>query len=272
VARYHRTQGVCLRRIDYSNTSQIATFLTPDAGQLSFIAKGIRRAPKRGIRRGLELTARYDLVYFKRRSSSLYNLTEASMLEPFGGTRTAVERTLCAYYAAELMRNLTAEEDPCAPLYALLVETLRRLSDGDRLGLSVLVLELAALQHHGACPTFDACAECEQALSLRGRLLFSAPQGGPLCPQCGRDLHPRPERGVFPVRAERLEALATLAAESPPRIDAVRMAPRDIVAASRLLRVHIQYLLGKELRLWKYLHGRHLSRALRRIRRAAARA
>jgi hypothetical protein len=48
------------------------------------------------------------------------------------------------------------------------------------------------------------------------------------------------------------------------------MEPADrIVGMSRLLRFHIRDLLGKELRMWKYLQARHLSRSVQRARRRA---
>lgn len=267
MARYHSSEGICLRRLDYSNTSQVATFLTPDRGQLSFLAKGRLRAPKRGISTGFELLSRYELIYVLRRFSSLHNLTDSSLQEPFRGVRGGVERILCAYYAAELMLNFTAESEPCAEIYALLVETLRRLETGEGLGLSVLLLELGALAHHGACPTFDACAECGRSLPPTGRRLFSAPHGGPLCPLCGRDAYAKRHAHALPVSGRHLGMLASLARGDD--LSSQRPEPAEIVSAGRVVRFHMRYMLDKELRMWKYLQGRHLSRALKRVRRRA---
>jgi hypothetical protein len=72
----------------------------------------------------------------------------------------------------------------------------------------------------------------------------------------------------MPVRARRLQNLARLCRQPPARLDEVALRPEEIVAISRLLRFHIRYLLGKELTMWKYLHGRHLSRSLRRLRKS----
>ncbi len=272
MARYHHTEGICLRRIDYSNTSQVATFLTPEAGRLSFMARGVTRAPRRGIRHGFDLLGRYELIYTERRTGSLLNLTNRSLMEGFRGLRQALERVLCAYCAAELMLNFTIEAQPCRELYGLLLESLRRFESGENLGLSVLLLELGALRHHGACPSFDVCAECDSKLKLTGTLLFSATHGGPLCAACGRRLYGGPGRYVMQVEGRHLAALAGLAAPPRSRPERVSIKPRQIVAASRLLRFHISHLLGKELRTWKYLQDRHLSRTLQRVRHAAGHA
>lgn len=265
-AKYHRTEGICLRRIDYSNTSQVATFLTADSGRLSFLAKGVKRAPKRGVRTGFDLLASYELIYTERRAGSLLNLTKRSMIESFRGLREALERTLCAYYAAELVLNLTAEGLPCPRLHELLLESLRRFARGENLGLTVLTLEIGALQELGSCPTFEACAECDNKLGRTGRLLFSPSHGGALCASCGHRLYQGATAQALPAQASVLDVLAGLAATPPARPEHLRINPNQIVAASRLLRHHIRYLIDKELRMWKYLQDRHLSKALQRIR------
>ncbi|GAI99741.1 unnamed protein product, partial [marine sediment metagenome] len=121
MAKYHRTEGVCLRRIDYSNTSQVATFLTRHSGRMSFMAKGVKRAPKKGIKRGLDLLCRYEIVYTHRRSESLANLTERTLQESFRDIRKALDRILYGYYAAELVLNFVAEGQPCSELYESLL-------------------------------------------------------------------------------------------------------------------------------------------------------
>ena len=269
MATYHRTEGICLRRLDYSNTSQIATFLTRARGRLSFLAKGIRRAPKHGISSGFELLGRYELIFTERRSSSLNNLTQNFLIEPFAGMRAAVERVLCAYYAAELALSLTAEDEPCEGLYELITASLRRFERGEDLGLSVLYLEIGALREHGACPTFGACAMCSRRLPAKGRLLFSPEEGGTLCPACAQKLPPRIRPHGVPVHGRRLALLDALSRRPFEALAGLDARPAEIVAASRVLRFHMSHLVGKELTMWKYMQERHLSRTLRRFRRRA---
>jgi len=272
VANYHRTEGICLRRLDYSNTSQVATFLTPDAGRLSFLAKGAKRAPRRGVRCGFDLLGRYELIYTERRTGSLLNLTQRCLLEGFRGLRRSLEQIVCGYYAAELLLNFTAEAQPCPQLHQLCLESLRRFEQGQSLGLSVLLLELGTLRDHGSCPDFDVCVECDRKLRQTGPLLFSPAHGGPLCVRCGRSLHQGPASQALHVQAPHLAFLANLSAGPSSRPDRLGVSPQQIVAASRILRSLMRYVLGKELRMWKYLQDRHLSRALNRIRPGASRA
>ncbi|MCK4373805.1 MAG: DNA repair protein RecO [Candidatus Brocadiae bacterium] len=269
MAKYHHTEGICLRRVQYSNTSQVASFLTPDAGRLSVMAKGVTRAPKKGVRTGFDLLARYELVYTRRRSGSLQNLTDRWMRESFRDMRCALQRILCGYYAAELMLNFTVEDDPCPALYELLLRSLRSLAAGQRLGLTVLLLELGVLREHGSCPTFDACTECERPVPARGAVLFSPAGGGPLCKECEREKAGSFGGRVTTVRADHLRTLAALNAATDAGAALPALPPRKALASSTLLRFHIRDVLGKELRMWKYLQQRELSRSLQRLRRHA---
>lgn len=264
MARYQHTEGICLRRLDYSNTSQVATFLTLESGRLSFLAKGATRAPRKGIRTGFDLLERYELVYTTRHSGSLLNLTDRSMLESFAPLRRTLEQTLCAYYAAELVLNFAVDTDPCPRLYAALLEALRRLSAGDRLGLTVLLLELATLREQGQCPTFDECVTCRG--KLLGREVFSPADGGPLCKRCAQAVQGSPLTPLLRTAGRHLELLASLATSPCLDIASTEVRPRDVVAAGRILRFHMRYLLGREMRMWKYMQDRHMSKALAGIR------
>jgi len=275
MAKYHHTEGICLRRIDYSNTSQVASFLTPDAGRLSVMAKGVTRAPKRGVRTGFDLLARYELIYTERPGGALQNLTQRWLRESFRGLQDALDRALCGYYAAELILNFTAEGEPCPGLYAVMLQVLRRLASGRALGANVLVAELAVLREHGSSPRFDACAECGKGLPARGAVLFSPADGGPLCKNCEKELRPSLRKRTTPAGADLLRGLSVLDAyvrermqrpgESPPAPPVTEQAP----AMSALLRFHMRDLLGKELRLWPYFERRLLSRSLAALHRRA---
>jgi DNA repair protein RecO len=269
LAKYHHTEGICLRRIDYSNTSQVASFLTPDAGRVSVIAKGVTRAPKKGIRTGFDLLSRYELIYAIRRSGALQNLTYRWMRESLHAMRSSLQRTLCGYYAAELMLNFTVEGAACPELYRQLLEALRRFAAGQRLGLNVLLLELGVLQEHGACPTFHVCAACGGALPLRGAVAFSPSTGGPLCRRCEAGQGPEPTHRVTTVQAGLLRTLAGLSANLSAEAAPQDLPAQQTLAMSALLRFHMRDLLGREFRMWKYLQQRELSRSLQRLRRRA---
>ncbi len=264
MAKYQHTEGICLRRIDYSNTSQVAAFLTPDRGRLSFIAKGVTRAPKKGVRTSFDLLARYEILYTERRHTSLQNLTYRWLREDFRGLRMQPERILCGYYVAELALNFTAEHNPCPEFYEAVLSALRRFAAGDMLGVNVLLLELAALAEHGSTPALSRCAECGRRLSKRGAIAFNPAAGGALCRRCESSAAPHLPARTTHVRRDVLAGLASIA--HSPDTAPTALAPRSIVSMSIILRFHMRYLLSKELRMWDYLGRRKLSRSLEQLR------
>ncbi len=251
-----------MRRLAYSNTSQVACFLTREGGRLSFLAKGATRAPRRGVRTGIDLLGRYELIYTQRDPNSLQNLTYCWLREGFRGVREALPAVVCGYYAAELVLNFTAESDPCPRLYGAMVETLRRLAEGRRLGLAILEFEVAVLREHGTLPAFDRCCSCGRGLPGTGIVVFSPDEGGVVCRRCEGETGP--PYGV-PVRAALVRNLSRLVGGGEPEA----LSPRTTVAMSAVLRSHMRHLIGRELRMWKYLQRRELTRSLRRARRHA---
>ena len=75
-----RTKCVILRRINYGEADRILTILTPDHGQLSVIARGVRKEKSR-LAGGIELFAICDATLAKSANNTgdLWTLTGAKM-------------------------------------------------------------------------------------------------------------------------------------------------------------------------------------------------
>jgi DNA repair protein RecO (recombination protein O) len=173
---------------------------------------------------------------------------------------------LCGYYAAELMLNFTIEGEPCPGLYALLVDVLGQVAAGRALGANLLRLELGVLLDQGLAPRFDACALCGRGLRRRGPVLFSSAEGGPVCGRCEARLwaatgEAPDRRRATHVGAEQLRALAAF----DPRRGPEPMSAEQTLAMGAVVRFHIRDLLGRELRMWPYMHQRKLSRSLAQL-------
>jgi DNA repair protein RecO len=180
--------------------------------------------------------------------------------------RGALERILCGYYAAELVLSFTPEEEPCPALYDLLARTLRSFAAGQGLGVGVLLLEIGVLAEYGSLPTFDLCAACGTAMPRRGAVVFTPALGGPLCAKCEAEKAEGLGARRMPARANLLQALAELSRRPVDRQLARTLTPANTLAMSALLRFQMRDLLGRELRMWRYMARREMSRSLRRVR------
>lgn len=217
------------------------------------MAKGVKRAPRKGVKCGFDLLCRYDLVYAERRRSALHTLTERYLWESFREMRGALERVIHGYYAAELVLNLTAEGQPCPLLYELLLATARRIAGGGNLALSILLLEIGALREQGWLPVFDVCVVCGTRLGRRRSLLFSPDLGGAVCGRCRKALDEGVAQRATLAKSGDLMTLHSLVKHPPRRIERVTVPPDVVLNMSRLLRWQIAYLLGKKLAMWKHL-------------------
>ncbi len=179
-------QGVVLRRLDYSETSQVLVLFTRDHGQVRAIAKGIKRSTRTRFAAAIDLLDVGDLVVSVRspRQQALATLTEWKQCRSLSSLRHSLPRLYAAQYAADVTSGLTADWDPHRELYEALLRLLEALSDADQVLplLSAFVSEL--LTAVGSSPQFSTCVGCRRPVRSGPGLHFSSFEGGLLCRDC----------------------------------------------------------------------------------------
>ena len=123
-------RAIVLRRLDYSETSQILALFTREHGQVRVIAKGIKRSTRLRFAVGIDLLELGHVVWSARvdRPQNLAILTEWKQVDAFVGLRERLERLYAAQYAAEITAELTTDQDPHATLFDHLQLFLEKLS------------------------------------------------------------------------------------------------------------------------------------------------
>jgi len=180
--------AICIRTVDYSETSQIATFFTRQTGKVAAIAKGSKR-PRSRFDGPIEILSCGDVV-FSARDNSLATLIEFHSRH--GAELAGLGRNLlamnCSYFAAEMVDRLTDECDPHPVLFDAFLGLLRRLAkaaDRPRIMAMLAGFQLRLLKEIGLSPVLDACVNCRKDFSPRWRrLYFSAGESGLLCRDC----------------------------------------------------------------------------------------
>jgi DNA repair protein RecO (recombination protein O) len=124
--RQLRTSAIILRRIDYGEADRILTLITPDAGKLSLIAKGVRRI-KSKIAGGIELFSTSEITYIPGRGS-VGTLVSARLQRHYGDITKNIERTMLGYELIKLLDKVT-EDEPEQEYYDLLDNAFRALED-----------------------------------------------------------------------------------------------------------------------------------------------
>src|SRR5437016_5129272 len=104
-----KDKGIVLRRLDYSESSQVLAFFTRDHGQRRLIAKGVKRGTRKKFAVGIDLLEQGELVFIQRESSEsgLGTLTEWRQTQLFLGLRDSLDRWYAALYMAEITTGMT---------------------------------------------------------------------------------------------------------------------------------------------------------------------
>jgi len=118
--------AILLRRVRYSETSLILTWLTLDHGKLKTLARGALR-PRSAFAGRIDLFFASEIAFRRSPRSELHTLSECALLNPREGLRGDYGRVELAAYFTELLDRATEPEHPVPELYDLLERALHHL-------------------------------------------------------------------------------------------------------------------------------------------------
>lgn len=242
-----KATALVLRTIDFSETSLVVNLFTREFGKIGALAKGARR-PKNPFESALDVLTLCRIVFLHKTSDALDLVTEAKLLRRFRPAARGLAGLYAGYYVAELLGELTDENDPHPELFDLADETLEALAAGEAVPRRVVRFELGALQFLGHSPTLDQCAECGDAVELAGRVPFGPIEGGVLCPKCraGKSHVVSASAGVLRTVAQ----LADLEGQAWRRME---IEPRMLGELRGVLNHYLVHLLGRKPRMHEYM-------------------
>lgn len=119
--RQHTTQAIVLARTDYGEADRIITVLTPHAGKLRLIAKGVRKV-KSKLAGGIELFSISTITYIVGRKE-IGTLVSARLETHFGNIVSDIHRTMFAYDVLKQLHKAT-EDEPEPAYFAVLAQCL----------------------------------------------------------------------------------------------------------------------------------------------------
>ncbi|MGC9454866.1 MAG: DNA repair protein RecO [Phycisphaerae bacterium] len=244
----HRDEAICLRTVDYSETSQVVTFFTRNGGVVRLIAKGSKRA-KSKTGGTLDMLVEGELVYTTGRGESLGNVVEFSESASHSALRQSSQRLNAALYMLELVALSLAEQDPHAEVFDLLHNSLRRTGEPDAPVPAVLAyFQWRLLRLIGLLGDLESCASCGRSADAAGLSHFSPRAGGPVCRSCAAEYE-----DAKPLSPAAAEGLATLVAARAGR--RAQLPEPQAQAVNRLLAYHFTEQLGRRPRMARHVIG-----------------
>ncbi|MEM6748998.1 MAG: DNA repair protein RecO C-terminal domain-containing protein [Planctomycetota bacterium] len=248
-----RDPALCLRRADWSESSQVVALLCRTHGKVRGLAKGSKRASPGSAARfsgGIELLDRGEVVATTRRGQGLSAVTEWDLQRTWPHLRRSWRCQHAALYAAEITEAALPDEDPHPEVFDALLALLADLDHAaqtettERNGSAevtraeprtalLLGYQWRLLDAAGYRPVLDADIDTGEPLPAAADLWFDPMRGG---------LTARSTPDAWGVRKQTVAALRTLAEnqDSPPHDAAT--ADR----ANRLLASYWRHLLERE--------------------------
>jgi DNA repair protein RecO (recombination protein O) len=247
------SEAIVVKAVAYGEADLIVTLFTRERGKLSALARGARGSKRRFAGAlGTMVVSRVELK--QRVASDLWVLASATPVEVFHAVAADVVALAHAGWGTELVRELSAAEQPDAQVFDLLVELYRLLGERGPSVSALRAFELTLLDHAGLMPVLDRCVACgteDGALLDHGAVMDPA-RGGVACRNCA----PRATgAGIRPLSGEGRAVL--LAAQGAPSLTAAHDGgtppPAAREARDALLAVLLAHI-GKPMRSLEFLH------------------
>jgi len=238
-----RTQGIVLRARDLGEQDRLVSLYTRDLGRIQAVARGARRLRSR-FGAALELFTWGEAVGFEHSGRDLMRLDQFDIRRSFRKLREDLERLGQGARMVEAVARLTAERDPHAACFVLLLRALRALETGPAARVQ-LAFTLRLLDVLGHRPALDRCVGCGRTLAAMADQ-FDPFGGGLVCRACRG-------RGTMPVSPRALGVLRGLQRGSWEARLRARIPVAVEVEAASLLDRYVAALGGGALRAPRFV-------------------
>lgn len=240
-----RTPAIVLQVKDYGEADRLVTFLTPERGRLSGVARHAQRSRKR-FAHCLEPLNRVNFFLSARARGNVEFLEKGELVHSFPNLRRDLYRLGAAAVLAELAGELASPPEGAAAIFAALETALEMLEAGASPEPLLPGFILHLLKLGGYALSLDSCAACGS--EPRSLLLVSLPQAAVFCQVCGQEAS-RPLVSMTPGTWKLWHRILTLPFEKLPRL---RLAAPQLEESLGLLRAYCRYHLGRDLKAWVF--------------------
>lgn len=244
---YIKDSAVCLKTVDYSETSQIATFFTEENGKISAIAKGAKRE-KSSFESPLEPLSQGTIV-FTSRGKNLVTLSEFKQGKQFRNLARNFFAYNSALLSAELIMKFTEDYDPHPRLYNQYIEFLDSTSqnpeDKSTVLSKLILFQLGLLKEIGLLPLLKRCANCGASFDTVAfkQVYFSSSANGFVCRDCENSF---PEKVKVSLNTARCF-------NDLQKLQSAQADVNTLTEMEKILIQHLTYLNGREFRTAGYL-------------------
>jgi len=198
-----KSAAIVVGSFSLGESDQVVTFFSREYGKVRGVAKASRRMRSR-FGGSLQLFTLGQLVFFDTGRSDLVRIDHFDVVEPFARIREDLDRLGQASWIVECVTRLTADRDPHAALFGLLVRSLRGVAGTATPVRAAVCFGARCLDTLGHRPRLDQCVACGRPYPFARPALD---EGGVVCERCAGTL-----AGATAVSPAAVAALARLRA------------------------------------------------------------
>ncbi|MGE5401659.1 MAG: DNA repair protein RecO [Ignavibacteriales bacterium] len=182
-----KTEAIVLNKMNYGETSKIATFFTRDYGKLSGIIKGAR-TPKSSMGIKIDIFNHVQIVVYKKHNSELQLISQAELISYYPRLKENLNKLKYANAVLELVQVLTMEEEAHPKLYRGIIRILSLFeSSNQNPGVLLIRFIIFLLKEVGYELQLEQCSICEREI-MPGQEKYSFNfERGIVCDSCGEE-------------------------------------------------------------------------------------
>lgn len=181
-----KTEAIVLNKINYGDTSIIATFYTKEYGKLSGILKG-GRSSKSKIGAAVNPINHIEIVLYKKDTREVQLVSAASIISYYPGIKDNFEKIQYAFAVIELLKKLTLEHETNYKLFNGTVRILSLLETSNEEPLVIFGRYfLFFLTEMGYEFQFERCVSCGKSKFNNENLAYNFDLGI-FCEQCSHE-------------------------------------------------------------------------------------
>jgi DNA repair protein RecO (recombination protein O) len=245
----YKQEAIIIRTVDYSDTSQIFTLLTPNYGKIGLLAKGLKQ-PNNIYQSAMQTLSCINIVYDKKNTAQLATFRECSLCHIFLGLRNNLQCIYAALYCAELIREYATENEANPQIYKLLRYSLYKLSSQTSPRNVVLYFSWYLLYLEGFLPSFYQCMHCGQSILPNQKYIFLSNDGGICCNNCkSKDI-----KNYTIISSNALFQLQEiLKGNQEVNMDTIQLTTSEFQELISCFILYIQNMLEKKISLFRYI-------------------
>ena len=241
-----KSEAIVIRRQDLRETSLIITFFTKDFGKIKGIVRGVRGPHAQYGGGSLEIFALDEIVFYERKKSDIFTISQCDLVEFFNSIRQSLERLAYANYIIELLDSVTSLADKNVEVFTLLLNSLTLLSGEASAKRVARIFEIKLLGLLGLMPTLEACAFCDGKVDASAK--FSIAHGGLICSACVDK-----DKNALPILAGTVKFIEHIRELPFEKVERIKVASTVGMELESILRKFLDYHIERRLKSLEFL-------------------